>query len=158
MSNPVPMTGKQTVQCLLAWILLLLYAGIASVMIRRVYQCGQTAGCDGVSFGDGVIYSVTTIGALVSALVVGRLAVADTTQGDLTIAGLSVNGTHRIFWILSQKVLVWTYIVSWLAVGLAAFIVGVLLYPRLNQSVADIGTAWLGVSIAAAYAYFGIKP
>src|SRR5215207_3253788 len=31
-------------------------------------------------------------------------------------------------------------------------------YPKVNQTLADIGTTWLGLAVSAAYAYFGLTP
>src|SRR5215203_3603821 len=48
------------------------------------------------------------------------------------------------------------YLLAWIATGLAALVVGVMLYPKVNQTLADIGTTWLGLAVSAAYAYFGL--
>jgi len=50
------------------------------------------------------------------------------------------------------------YLVIWLVVGLLALLVGVMLYPKVNVSLNNLGTTWLGLAVASAYAYFGIKP
>src|SRR5215203_1949838 len=50
------------------------------------------------------------------------------------------------------------YLLAWIATGLAALVVGVMLYPKVNQTLADIGTTWLGLAVSAAYAYFGLTP
>jgi hypothetical protein len=50
------------------------------------------------------------------------------------------------------------YLGIWLLTGLAAFIVGVLFYPSVNENLSDLGTTWLRLAVAAGYAYFAIKP
>ena len=50
------------------------------------------------------------------------------------------------------------YLVIWLVTGLLALVIGGMLYPEVNQSLNDLGTTWLGLAVASAYAYFGIKP
>src|SRR5829696_3754583 len=39
------------------------------------------------------------------------------------------------------------YLLAWIATGLAALVVGVMLYPKVNQTLADIGTTWLGLAV-----------
>jgi hypothetical protein len=46
----------------------------------------------------------------------------------------------------------------WVFNGLVALIIGVMLFPNANQTLSDAGTTWLGLAVAAGYAYFGIKP
>lgn len=35
---------------------------------------------------------------------------------------------------------------------------GGLMYPDASKTLANLGTTWLGIAVAAGYAYFGIKP
>jgi hypothetical protein len=37
-------------------------------------------------------------------------------------------------------------------------IVGLMMYPDASQTLANLGTTWLGIAVSAGYAYFGIKP
>lgn len=143
---------KRFLQGLIAWILLLLYAGTAIAMLIAVVRCGGSGSCTTVAFHDGLLFVVTSIGALVSALVVATLAKAPP-GGEIEIAGATTASrgdrfSHRMPWI---------YLGVWLLIGTAAVVVGVLMYPEVNQSVSDLGTAWLGTAITAAYAYFGIE-
>jgi hypothetical protein len=39
-----------------------------------------------------------------------------------------------------------------------ALVVGMMLYPNVNQTLNDIGMTWLGLAVASGYAYFNIKP
>jgi hypothetical protein len=50
------------------------------------------------------------------------------------------------------------YLLGWMSTGLAALVLGVMLYPKASQTLNDIGTTWLGLAVSAAYAYFGISP
>lgn len=142
---------KQLLQGVIAWILLLVYAVTVATMLFSVWRCGTSGSCSSVAFGAGVVTVATSIGALLSALVVATLARA-IPGGDLAIAGASTASGGNAF----ARWLPWAYIAVWLAVGTAALVIGVLAFPDVNQSVSDLGTAWLGTAIAAAYAFFGI--
>ena len=49
------------------------------------------------------------------------------------------------------------YLLVWVLVGLAAYLVGTMWYPGKLKHLTDLGQAWLGLAVAAAYAYFGIS-
>ena len=42
--------------------------------------------------------------------------------------------------------------------GFLALIVGVMFFNKVNSTLSDAGTSWLGMAVSAAYAYFGINP
>ena len=133
-----------------AYILLSLYVGIVGYMVYMVaeYQTKE--------FTSGVTYIVTIVGGLVSALVVGKLAITPPKDPPalFTAAAAAAGGQP-------DPINVWltvAYMVVWLLTGLAALVVGVLLYSDVNMLLAGIGTNWLGLAVAAAYAYFGVKP
>lgn len=50
------------------------------------------------------------------------------------------------------------YLLIWVITGLAAFVVGSMQHDRVLQPLTDLGQSWLGLAVAAGYAYFGIKP
>lgn len=131
----------------IAYILLTLYVGIVGYMVTQ-HQTKE--------FTSGVTYTVTIVGGLVSALVVGKLAITPPTDPPaLATAAAKAAGTPP------DPLNVWltvAYMIVWLLVGLAALVVGVLLYSDVNKLLAGIGTNWLGLAVAAGYAYFGVKP
>ena len=132
-----------------AYILLALYVGIVGYMGYMVaaYQTKE--------FTAGVTYIVTTVGGLVSALVVGKLAITPPKAPPalFTAAAAAGGGPDPLnVWLTVA------FMVVWLLAGLAALVVGVLLYSDVNQLLAGIGTNWLGLAVAAGYAYFGVKP
>lgn len=134
----------------LAYILLALYVGIVGYMAFMVaeYQTKE--------FTSGVTYIVTTVGGLVSALVIGKLALTPPTAPPaLTTAAAVAAGSPPDPLNVGLTV---AYMVVWLLTGLAALIVGVLLYSDVNKPLAAIGTNWLGLAVAAGYAYLGVKP
>lgn len=134
----------------LAVVLLFLF----SVCI--VYLAYLTATCEAAACvpGKGHIYVVTTVGGLVSALVVAQLSVLK--PGEVTKVANFVPetevGQQRTNLVVAIYLAVWTFS------GLVALIVGVVLYPDKNSTLADLGTGWLGMSVTAAYAYFGLEP
>lgn len=136
----------------LALILLLLYAVTGVGMIIAVLQVGAAGK---VQFTDGVTLVVTTIGGLVSALVIAKLAA--TAPGQTPSMAITLRGANPTDGRINH-LLALLYLGVWLGVGLGAFVVGVIQCPDANQTLHDIGATWLGVAVTAGYAYFGIEP
>jgi hypothetical protein len=139
----------------LALALLAIYTTAAMVMILAILEaCPDTPDCATLSdrFGHGYIYVLTTVGGLVSALVVGQLGAAH--PGELPGAAQRA-GQSRLRRIASGTVIA-IYLIVWAGVGFASLIVGVMLYPDAISTVSDMGTVWLGLAVSAGYAYFGI--
>ena len=134
----------------IAYILLALYATTVRYMTYMVAQYEQR------DFTAGVTYVVTTVGGLVSALVVARLAVAVPGRKP-TLVPSAAHERGDPPGTLSD-VLTAAYLIVWLLTGLAALVVGVMLYSGVNTALAGIGTTWLGLAVAAGYAYFGLEP
>ncbi len=140
----------------LAVILLLLYAITMGFLVTHVIFCGGDNTCtDPFPVTTGMVFVLTTVSGLVSALVVASLAA--------TVPGS--NPSHQ--WVgkdaseASKKkanYIVGIYLGVWIFAGLTALIVGVMIFPNANQTLSDAGTTWLGLAVAAGYAYFGIKP
>jgi hypothetical protein len=103
--------------------------------------------------GSGFSYTLETVGGLVSALVVVELAI--TNPGD-PIGGRSTgeasNGVGAV------AIVGTFYVLVWILLGLAAYVVGAMLYPDKVTALTDFGQTWLGLAVAAGYAYFGIGP
>ena len=148
-----------------AYILLLLYACTVVYMTKQVIQHaiaeapkdeqGKTLSKKPLEFSAGVTYVVTTIGGLVSALVVAKLSI--TKPGEAPTLMRTVQGASPLA-IRVSTFLALAYLVVWLAVGLAALIVGVMVFPDSSATLGDIGTTWLGLAVASGYAYFGLNP
>lgn len=141
----------------LAVILLLLYAVSAWVMILAILDSCSGAGCvDSVRtrFGEGFSYVLTTVGGLVSALVIARLSIATPGQapGFRRFDEMSARARLISNWVSG------IYLLVWASTGLAALVVGVMLHPGIIPTVSDLGTVWLGLAVAAGYAYFGLTP
>ena len=137
----------------LAFILLLLYATTVAYMVSAVIDGGKNDPVKAPKFSDGLVSVVTMIGGLVSALVVAKLAVTQPGKSP-SIRAVTAGGTPH--W--SDVLLSMMYLTVWLVVGLVALIVGVMIYPDVNQTLNDIGTTWLGLAVASGWAYFGLEP
>ena len=157
--------GRNFFGGLLALMLLLLYSSILVYMMMQVVDCGEAASqaCKSIDENQGMIYVVTTIGGLISALVITELAV--------TPAGKNI--AHRFMKPVdasapppatSEKIvrgaittLTYTYLIAWVMLGVAALVIGVVLYPEVSITIRAMGNTWLGLAVAAGYSYFGIK-
>jgi hypothetical protein len=143
---------------LIAIVLLGLYGYAVFVACTSVVTCVATAGCTTVpaaSFNDGMAQVMATIGALISAFVIAELALTKPGQspGARVIVGTSSTPPNT-----AEKVVGLAYLVVWLALGVYAVVVGVMLHPKMLQPLTDLGQSWLGLAVMAAYTYFGIKP
>jgi hypothetical protein len=139
---------------IIAIILLGLYTFTMIYMIN-VARCASVGECSAGDIPAGVIYVHTTVGGLVSALVVAELARTRPGEapGAKTIASDLSDYSQRITGYISGG-----YVLVWIFSGLAALVAGSMLYPDAVKTLSDAGTTWLGVAVAAAYSYFGIRP
>lgn len=140
----------------IAVVLLGLYAYLVYVGCV-VVNCASRGACTAdtaASFNDVMAQALSVIGGLVSAFIIAELAI--TQQGAapaarLLSAGASAKATNVLKWVTG------IYVLVWLAAGLAAFLVG-MRHPNALPALTNIGQTWLGLAVAAAYAYFGIGP
>jgi hypothetical protein len=97
--------------------------------------------------------TLNVIGGLVSALVIAELAI--TKPGETPAARLlAADASPRSKSVLQTVTI--TYILVWLVAGLAAFLKG-MYHPQVLPPLTSVGQSWLGLAVAAAYAYFGLK-
>jgi uncharacterized PurR-regulated membrane protein YhhQ (DUF165 family) len=142
---------------LIAVILLGLY--VYSVIYGiLVVDCVQTTACTRYplkAFTPGMIQALTLIGGLVSALVIAELAITKPGESPMARAIESGSSDRKQNAI---KIVTAVYLLVWVASGLAAYVVGQMQHPGVLQPLTDFGQAWLGLAVAAGYAYFGITP
>jgi hypothetical protein len=128
--------------------------------IVLVFKASAIAECIGTkcgayttsSFNDVMSQAMSVLGGLVSALIISELAITEPGQ---TPGGRMLQSDSA----KAKNILRWTtgfYIVAWLITGAWAFWIG-LSYPNALPALTSVGQAWLGLSVASAYAYFGIK-
>jgi hypothetical protein len=101
----------------------------------------------------GAYWILHAIGGLVSALVAAQLAVAG---GTGKASNLFVLGNVPAEGGAATLALI--YLGVWLILGLAAVVCGLVQYKREVPPLADFAKAWIGLALAAAYAYFGVRP
>ncbi len=137
---------------IIAYILLILYSGIAAYIIKEVIECANDPDCDKVVLNPGMIYVMTTVGGLVSALVVSKMTV--TVPGsDPAIFSHFEQGQPPLI-----NIAVWSYLIIWTVTGLASLVTGLLIFPGICETLSDSGTTWFGLAVASGYAYFNIDP
>lgn len=131
---------------------LLVAVGVALCAPAKDQICG--------TFGPGLGHTLTTVGGLVSALVIAELAISKPgdppavrvlSAGGPNASPPSASSIRAVSWIGSIYVLVWVLL------GLAAYVVGAMLHPDKVQALTDFGQAWLGLAVAAGYAFFGVN-
>jgi hypothetical protein len=164
-----------------ALVLILLYMSITLLLV--VWALGNTAPFE----APGRVASLyTTIGGLVSALVVAVLAVsppggspAKSLLGNIKDVQVEwenpflydalpdnekyivrSEAQQRIYnqrekWVLGTVAL---YLGAWVLCGAMALVIGIIVRPDVVSVLGQTGTTWLGIAVAAVYAYFGITP
>jgi hypothetical protein len=137
---------------IIAYMLLILYGGIVVYIIQQVIKCSGDPACDKVELHDGLIYILNTVGGLVSALVISKMTITEP-GSDPAVFSHFYEGQPRIV-----NIIVWSYLVIWTVLGLSSLVAGAILFPDKCKTLSDFGTTWLGLAVAAGYAYFGIDP
>lgn len=149
-----------------ALLLLTLWAGTTG-HIAMFDICTYTKWCtvpEWLALTPGVTFINATVGGLVSALVISQLAVTRPGENPVTLFARKRSFLPSKASALSKEteeqvnLIAAIYLVVWLAVGLLALIVGLVIIPEANTALKDAGATWLGIAVAAAYAYFGIDP
>jgi hypothetical protein len=142
----------------IAIILLILYE-YAVYEALMVVMCDGPSGCTRYtadSFTPGFSHAMSLIGGLVSALVIAELAITKPGEAPVARAIGGVSAGPALSWTLTIVTAI--YLAVWVIAGLAAYVVGTMWYPGKLQPLTDLGQSWLGLAVAAAYAYFGISP
>ena len=148
----------------------LLFRGLIAVIllglfVYTVYEaimvvtCVNKTGCTQFKLGDftsGFTHAMNLIGGLVSALVIAELAITQPGQSPVARAVGGASAGAGLSWTLT--IVTSAYLLVWVATGLAAYVVGTMWWPGKLQPLTDLGQGWLGLAVAAAYAYFGISP
>jgi hypothetical protein len=146
------MKYKLIIGGIIAYILLILYSGIAVYIIIKVIGCSNDPECGKIDLHPGLIYVITTVGGLVSALVVSRMTITYPGADPAVFRQLGEGQSPVI------NIIVWCYLIIWTFTGLAALVAGVIVFPDICKTLSDLGTTWLGIAVAAGYAYFNIDP
>lgn len=140
------------VGALISGILLLLYAYVLGDAISYAWGWKDELAAGKRVPTDGALWILQALGSLVSALVAAQLAVAprpgDARRGLFVLGGAEGK---------PATIIALAYLLVWLALGFVAVIAGLVHYKYAVPALADFAKGWLGLAMAAAYAYFGIK-
>lgn len=134
---------------LVAIVLLALFSG--SVLAMIVQAVKATPADAPVNGNEGLVYIATTVGGVVSALVISILGISRA-RPEMSLHQLTQFGGDR-----SARWIVAGYLLLWVVTGLAALVFGVILYPDAVPALGDIGMTWLGLSVTTTYVYFGLS-
>ncbi len=142
-------------------ILLAVYVFAIGTAIRSTFLaasvCDANAACAQNFHArriEGVNIILNVVGGLVSALVVTELAI--TQPGQLPSAQILKTRVSRS----AKKVMVIVsmgFILVWLAGGTIALIMYILYPTMIPAALSEFAKAWLGLAIASAYSYLGIR-
>jgi hypothetical protein len=146
------MSAKSIFGTVIATILLGLYVYLA-VTALGVLSCGSAAGCQW-EFTEEMGSTLSILAGLIAAPILAELAVTKT--GEVPFQrGLGSDPTQGVKTLL--KYIVIAYFVIWVAIGLLALLAG-WRHPNEIAALTDLGKTWLGLAVAAGYAYFGVNP
>lgn len=144
------MSTKTIVLSVIAFVLLALYVVLIVTAIVITFCTDQPTCLEG--FNKVMSTSLATIGGLVSALVVAELAMTKPKSAPTARAVGTDETTAKKPLV---KIVALVYLGVWVLAGLSALLVS-WFKPDALQPLTDMGQSWLGVAIAAIYAFFGI--
>lgn len=131
---------------LIAVVLLLIFAGSVMAMIMAA------AATPPVVANEGLNYIATTVGGVVSALVISVLGVSKSAPDRAMASAALPRGGRAAQWVVGL------YLGTWVLTGMAALVFGVIIYPETAPALTTIGTTWLGLAVTTTYVYFGLTP
>ncbi|MFZ0422526.1 MAG: hypothetical protein WAL80_06585 [Xanthobacteraceae bacterium] len=148
----------------------LLFGGLIAIILLGLYEysvyeavmvvnCIVTTGCteyNAADFSKEFSHALNGIGGLVSALVIAELAMTEPGKAPVSRAIGSAGAYSKLSWTIT--IVTTLYLLVWVVTGVVAYVVGTMWYPDVLHPLTDLGQSWLGLAVAAAYAYFGISP
>jgi hypothetical protein len=136
---------------IIAIVLLIIYSFTLGHMIFKVISWDMADG--NLIFNNNIIWVANVVGGLVAGVIIANLALSKPGETPVTqVREISIQYGQKLL-----KTVIWSYIAVWLLIGIAAFLVGVILFPDVNATLNEIGKYWLGILLGSAYAWFGIK-
>jgi len=136
---------------LLAIILLIIYFLTLGYVILEAMKWDPSG--PPMVISSNILWTIHVIGGLVAAVIIANLAVSK--PGEVPLSQLeNMSETYgRNF----MAAVIWIYMIIWLIIGLAAFLVGVIFRPEVCETLNELGKTWLGILLGSAYAWFGIN-
>ncbi len=140
----------------IAVVLLGIYVRLIWVACLFVDCVNKIEGCQTASvinFNEVMSQALNVIHGLVSALVIAELAI--TKPGETPALRVLDKNASKFYKSIFNIVTI-TYVFVWLIAGFFAFMKG-MYHPETLPALTNVGQSWLGLAVASAYAYFGIK-
>lgn len=143
--------SKEILLGIIACMLLIIWLITLGSLIIAVLKWDPVSG----SYVPGInaVWVINLLGGLVSGVVIGNLALADSGFTPLSQVKVLAQDYGRKI----MQAIVWIYIIVWLLAGFSSFYVGVIRCPDVSVTLNETGKSWLGILVGAAYAWFGIK-
>jgi hypothetical protein len=142
---------KEIIMGIISVALLLIYFFLLGKLILAVNSWDTQSGVFTVN--SDTIWAINIIGGLISAVVIGNLAMAE--RGETP--DIQVLEMIKAYGAGLMRNIVLAYIAIWFLIGAAAFYVGVVRCPDVFEPLNTMGKSWLGILVGALYAWFGIK-
>jgi hypothetical protein len=142
--------SREIIMGVFAFVILIIYALLQGKMILTVYSWDPKNG--DLIFSENTLWIINIIGGLVSGVVVGNFALSD--PGKAPNSQVKKLSTEYGKYLIA---IIWVYVGIWFIIGLGSFYVGVMQRPDVNETLSEIGKSWIGILLAALYAWFGIK-
>jgi len=149
---PGIMTFRSAFGAIIVVLLLVLYVLLVRSAISLL-DCTPQPACL-AQFTDSMALALSSISGLVSAVVIAELAL--TVPGNPPFRRLLPDRAGRTA-LTVLRILTVLYLGTWLAVGIWV-LVATWQRAEMVPSLTALGRSWLGLAVAAGYAYFGIKP
>jgi len=136
---------------LLAIILLIIYFVTLGYVILEAMKWDSS----GPPFviGSNILWTVNVVGGLVAAVIIANFAISKPGETPLSQLKNMSDAYGRNF----MAAVIWIYVIIWMIIGLATFLVGVVFRPEVSETLNELGKTWLGMLLGSSYAWFGIN-
>jgi predicted metal-binding membrane protein len=133
----------KAVSASIAVVLLGLYAYAVAILIAAPRETPS----------EPIITILNLVGGLVSALVIAALAITPPSANPAYAIGVVSDARHE----KAASLVVGGYLLVWLGCGIT-LLVRWMQVPDATPILSAAAKSWLGLAIAAAYSYLGLKP
>ncbi len=153
-SAPAPNIGLQTIRAIISLFGLVIFvifgaAAIFSVVCKAGMTC--PAPLSQITMSDLAIGVLNVIAGAITTVIVSFAAIADPKTG-VASASAPAFGKSKLGTIVT-----WAFVICWAVFGVAALVIGTLLYPNVLPALDNLGQAFFGVLVPTLLAYFGLK-
>jgi len=141
------------------------YSIYHSIDVLKAINAPDCPNHDCLKLNEGIKLILSLVGGLISALVISVLAITppntspsnaliNSVQPTNVVAAIDVSELTRTV----TAIITYLYLLVWLGTGIVAVIYGFVLdYDHPVAELTAAAKSWLGLAVAAAYAFFGLK-